>query len=222
MDIKEINMERNPLSDKIITYGDHAFKLWLEFEETSPWEDISNDFANIGVDTLDGRSYGINTWTFKFLNTAIQRQIKEDDKGKDLFCIPPDLFVKELSRECLEETIGELLDQGNLEEVLNPSVFFLQFMDPWSEYYEMPQSGNVIEEELRASINSQHPLYGVDFDVEAYTENHEVVVKLEDNRYATIQLNASNNQTSTPVVFYNDAKDFWEKRLRNDIILRKS
>ena len=50
-----------------------------------------------------------------------------------------------------------------------------------------------------------------------HTENHEVVVKLEDNRYATTQLNASNNQASPLVMFYNDAKNFWEKRLRVDI-----
>ena len=47
------------------------FKLWLEFEEVDPgnWN-IENEFANIHVDLPDGRHYGINVWTFKFLETS--------------------------------------------------------------------------------------------------------------------------------------------------------
>jgi len=32
------------------------------------------------------------------------------------------LFVKELTRECVEATIADLLRIGHLEDVLNPSV----------------------------------------------------------------------------------------------------
>ena len=51
-----------------------SFKLWLEFEEVDldNW-DIKNEFANIHVDLPDGRHYGINVWTFKFMETAIKR-----------------------------------------------------------------------------------------------------------------------------------------------------
>ena len=56
---KNINSKSNSLSEKIISTGNQSFKLWLEFEETSPWDDVMNDFANIGVNMLDGRRYGI-------------------------------------------------------------------------------------------------------------------------------------------------------------------
>ncbi len=39
-----------------------------------------------------------------------------------MYQIPPDLFVKELSRNCIEQTIKDLLKLGDLEEVLNPSI----------------------------------------------------------------------------------------------------
>jgi len=98
------------------------FTLWLEFEEVDPgnW-DIENDFANIHVDFPDGRHYGINVWTSKFFETAL---LQERSLGNDLYIKPPDLFVKELTRDCIEKTIVRLLNNDNLEDVLNPSVKF--------------------------------------------------------------------------------------------------
>lgn len=103
------------------------FKLWLEFEEVDPtsW-DIKNDFANIQVDLPDGRHYGINVWTFQFLATAIAQDINKNSNLKGLYVLPPDLFVAELTRECIHATITDLLKIGNLEEVLNPSVLGLE------------------------------------------------------------------------------------------------
>ena len=99
------------------------FKLWLEFEEVDPgnW-DIKNEFANIQVDLPDGRQYGINVWTFKYLQSAVQENKINGDNLKGLYQTPPDLFVEELTRECIERTIADLLSQGALEEVLNPSI----------------------------------------------------------------------------------------------------
>lgn len=99
------------------------FKLWLEFEEVDPgsW-DIENDFANIHVDTADGRHYGINVWTFNFFETSIAHVINEKSNLNGRYVIPPDLFVRELTRECIHETISDLLKIGDLENVLNPSV----------------------------------------------------------------------------------------------------
>lgn len=99
------------------------FKLWLEFEEVDPgnW-DTDNEFANIHVDLPDGRHYGINVWTYKFLETSIKLDIENGDNLKGLYQTPPDLFVKELTRDCIEKTISDLLDKGNLEDVLNPTV----------------------------------------------------------------------------------------------------
>ena len=99
------------------------FKLWLEFEEIDPgnW-DIKNEFANIHVDIPDGRHYGINVWTYEFLNTIIKADQKSGENLNGLYQISPDLFVKELTRECIQQVISDLLKQGNLEDVLNPTV----------------------------------------------------------------------------------------------------
>ena len=103
------------------------FKLWLEFEEVDPdsW-DKENDFANIHIDIADGRHYGINVWTFKFLETSIAQDIKEKSNLNGRYVIPPDLFVRELTRECIHETITDLLKIDDLEKVLNPSVLNLK------------------------------------------------------------------------------------------------
>ena len=99
------------------------FKLWLEFEEVDPenWE-IENEFANIHVDFEDGRHYGINVQTYNFLMTSIKHDKENGENSSGLYQIPPDLFVKELTRECIEKTISCLLKEGNLENVLNPTI----------------------------------------------------------------------------------------------------
>ena len=99
------------------------FEFWLEFEEVDPenWN-IENDFANIHVDFPDGRHYGINVWTFKFLESAIKQDVESGENLNGLYKTPPDLFVKELTRDCIEKTITDLLQKGNLEDVLNPTV----------------------------------------------------------------------------------------------------
>lgn len=70
----------------------------------------------------DGRHYGINVWTYQFLETAIAQDLKENSNLDGLYVTPPDLFVKELTRECIQATIADLLTKGDLEKVLNPSV----------------------------------------------------------------------------------------------------
>lgn len=99
------------------------FKLWLEFEQVDSgnW-DIHNEAANVIVELPDGRTYGINVWTFKFLETAIGFDKQQSATGAGLYVVPPDLFVKELTRVCIEKTIYDLLTQGDLENVLNPSI----------------------------------------------------------------------------------------------------
>ncbi|OGS74621.1 MAG: hypothetical protein A3G95_09160 [Flavobacteria bacterium RIFCSPLOWO2_12_FULL_31_7] len=99
------------------------FKLWLEFENTysENW-DPENDAANIHVDLPNGKHYGINVWTFKFLETLRKQDEHHGANLKGLYQTPPDLFVKELTRDCIEKTIQDLIRIGNLEEVLNPSV----------------------------------------------------------------------------------------------------
>ncbi|WP_452599837.1 hypothetical protein [Pontimicrobium sp. MEBiC01747] len=99
MDVNKLNMESNLLSERIINSGSTPFKLWLEFEETNPWDNIENSFANIGVDTLEGRYYRINVWTFKFLETITQQDKENRYNLNRLYLTPSDLFVKELTRD---------------------------------------------------------------------------------------------------------------------------
>lgn len=99
------------------------FKLWLEFEEVDPesW-DITNDFANIHVELADGRHYGLNVWTYHYLQTVIEEDQKTGQNLNGLYQRPPDLFVKELTRDCIQQTIEDLLKLGDLEKVLNASI----------------------------------------------------------------------------------------------------
>lgn len=99
------------------------FELWLEFEHVDFSEsDIEDDFCNIMVDLPDGRRYGVNVWTYKFLNTAVIENKRLGENLEGLYLSPPDLFVKELSRECIEKVISDILKRGNIEDILNPSV----------------------------------------------------------------------------------------------------
>ncbi|MCR9155494.1 MAG: hypothetical protein NXI09_15425 [Bacteroidetes bacterium] len=99
------------------------FKLWLEFEEVEPgnW-DIHNESANIKVDLPEGRQYGINVWTYQFFETAIKTDQENAKNLSGTYQIPPDLFIKEMTRNCIENTIQDLLRTSDLENVLNPSI----------------------------------------------------------------------------------------------------
>ena len=99
------------------------FKLWLEFEHVDfSKSDMENEFCNIHVDLPNGKHYGITVWTYKFLETARKLDEQNGENINGLYQIPPDLFVKELTRDCIEKTIVDLLKRGNLEEVLNSSI----------------------------------------------------------------------------------------------------
>lgn len=91
------------------------FKLWLKFEEVDPqnWEK-ENEFCNIHVELEDGRQYGLNIWTYKFSETAIKEDKKTGQNLSGLYQIPPDLLVKELTRECIQQTIEDLLKIDDL------------------------------------------------------------------------------------------------------------
>ncbi|MCB2376888.1 hypothetical protein LGH70_04805 [Hymenobacter sp. BT635] len=114
-----------------------SFTLWLEFEHvdfSTRWDqatetfvtggdwDRENEACNIHVTLPDGPHYGITVWTYQFLQTAIKLSKEQNEDLNGLYQRPPDLFVRELTRQCLEATITDLLRRGPLEQVLNPSV----------------------------------------------------------------------------------------------------
>jgi hypothetical protein len=85
--------------------------------------DTHNDFCNIYVDLPDGRHYGINVWTFEYFQTSIIKDRKDGKKLNGIYQVPPDLFIRELTRDCIEKTISDFLDIDDFEKVSNPSVF---------------------------------------------------------------------------------------------------
>ena len=97
----------------------NKFVLWLEFEEVDQhnW-DKDNQFCNIHVKLADGKEYGMSVWTFKYLETAVKQDAAAGHHLGGLYQKPPDLFVKELTRNCIEQSIADLIKQGDLEKIL--------------------------------------------------------------------------------------------------------
>ena len=120
------------------------FALWLELEHVNystnwvsgtetfiagrEW-DRENEACNIIIDLPDGRHYGINVWTYAFLATIVKQDAENGKNLRGTYQIPPDLFVRELTRECIEAAIADLLKDGHLEDVLNPTVLTKQASD---------------------------------------------------------------------------------------------
>lgn len=191
------------------------FALWLEFEETEGWEDLTNDFANIEVTLEDGRKYGINVWTFNYLNEA------KKEEG-NLYVIPPDLFVAELTRDCVEQAISKLLEEGELENLLNPSVFNLNFLDPWWDIMETPDLGERVSAELKKELPRNHKLYNGKYEVLAKRQdNDEILVELNSGELATIHLTWSGKeeQGNFPLTtYFRNSQEFWQKSMKQSII----
>ncbi|BAV10307.1 hypothetical protein SAMN05421788_104322 [Filimonas lacunae] len=94
------------------------FSLWLEFQVFNPcnWH-IENGFCNIHVDLPDGKYYGLQVGTYQYLDNAMhQHETPAQARTSRI----PDLFVKELTRQCIEDAIRDLLSIGKLEDLLNP------------------------------------------------------------------------------------------------------
>ena len=99
------------------------FALWLEFEEVDKHKwDSQNEFCNIHVDLADGRHYGLNVWTYQFFQTSINTDKESGENLNGIYQIPPDLLVEELTRECIQNVISDLLNKGDLEKVLNSRI----------------------------------------------------------------------------------------------------
>ncbi|MFK7969870.1 MAG: hypothetical protein AB8F95_05855 [Bacteroidia bacterium] len=225
MDTKKLNWEQNPLSDKIIENGEQSFKLWLEFEDTSPWDDLKNSFANISVDMMDGRGYGINVWTFDFLKTEVKEKIDKEKKCD--YIIPPDLFVETLTRPCIEQTIIDLLNVGSLEKMLNHSVFGLDWLPPYE--YALDLEAETIEaliRELKLELPEGDFLANESYELEARRmDNDDIVLELEDGRIVVIHLTWSSKQEQTGFPhrrIYRNEIEFWEKEMQHEISAYKN
>lgn len=221
------NLNPHSQSEKIIKNGNISFKLWLEFEISSPWNDLENDFANISVNTLDGRQYGINVWTYKFLESAVKHDKKSGENLNGLYLTPPDLFVKELTRSCIEKTIIDLLEKGNLEEELNESTFGLDFIEPYLDAIEMEEETiQAYTNELKLQLPENHILKKKAFDAIAQnTYNNDIVLRLKNRNIVVVQSNWKSQITigEFPIIrTYINKLDFWKNEMKQNIIDFKS
>jgi len=71
-------------------------------------------------------------WTFEYFQTAIKENIHFGHNLNGEYLTPPDLFVKEMTRDCIERVIADLLivGDGYLEDSLNPTI-----IDTYGECY---------------------------------------------------------------------------------------
>jgi len=210
----EMNSENISLSHKIIQHPTTPYKLWLEFEETTPWDNITNDFANIGIDTMDGRYYGVNVWTTLYA----EQNYTMDENGNQI----PDMIVNILTRECIQNSIDKILKDRGIEKVLNPSTFNLKFIDPYWGADEMENSTiNSLLNELNLELNRHNPLYETEYELIARkVNNDDIILKLKDGRMAVVHLTWKSIEEikGYPItrVYKNDI-EFWTKEMSKDI-----
>jgi hypothetical protein len=197
-------------------------ELWLEFElwQEEKW-DKENEFANIAVSLPDGRRYGINVWTYQFLKTAVKEDIENKRNLQGSYQIPPDLFVRELTRECVEVSIRDLLKLGPLEEVLNNSVFGIHYVAPWMDSVDLPTGGESLKEELLKELVPGHELSGQKVEVLAKrVDNDDVLFGLADGRVAVVHLTWSGKKEDVPypiTQIHVNKKELWKHKLKVDI-----
>ena len=138
--------QKNANDKKRIQTSKGWFTLWLEFEHLilDSLHDPSDDFFNINVRTNDGRSCGLNVWTFKFLKRTREEDRTSGDNLSGLYLKPPDLFVDRAERELLENVVKHMIENDELEE-----------------YFPIDQSGFCVAFSIPQdiSINEQNTLY---------------------------------------------------------------
>lgn len=216
MNAQKTNLQDSPRKPRIIQVGKSRFSIWLEWEEEKPLREINDDYANIIVDLLDGRAYWINVWTYEFLQTVVHSDIINQEGGKGLFVVPPDLFVKTLSRECLETTIIALMQEGGLDFMLKPSTFRLQYSGQWIGSFEMENCAE-IERRLFERIGPMPPFYGHHLYLLAHNVyKNEIAVGLENKSIAVVPYPKANLKEKD-IQFFKNKKDFWGRKLRYEI-----
>lgn len=197
------------------------FTVTSEFERWTDPFDPKNDCSFVHVFLPDGRCYALNVWTFGYFSQLIEEHQHDENF---IFHTSPNLFVKELTRECVEQAIQNLLIMGEIDEVVEDPVFFLDYSDPWIDASELEDGGVALEEKLKAGIAPGHYLYGKDFSLEAKRKDKALVlVKLEDKQLAMMDLDQEAGQ-NPKIAFriFPNSKAFWKEVLREDILNAQS
>ena len=174
---------------------------------------------------LDGRLYQLNVWTFDYLHTVASRDASLGINGHGQYVMPPDLFVRELSRPCIERTIVELLNLGHLDEWRNTSIFGLRYMKPWQDARTLADAGRSYHRRLLQQMHPQHPLCSCtreeepngELSVLAIHEDEERVLFELSEAGTLAEVNFAQQASFGPeTTFYNSPRAFWEQVLAPD------
>ena len=94
--------------------------IWIEFEE---WVDAPSNVEeafNVSVSVEGTAKYAMNAWPYGF-TIAVLSGDETDDSCDDESAVydgfaAPDIFVREMSRECVENVINQLIRSGDIEK----------------------------------------------------------------------------------------------------------
>jgi hypothetical protein len=102
-----------------------AFELWLEFEagiqdEGSHPElyavDLENDVFKMIITLGSGERYGMNVWTYNYLQSARRQAEQSGENLKGAYLLAPDLLVRRCDRGELEAIVREMIRTGQLSD----------------------------------------------------------------------------------------------------------
>ena len=202
------------------------FELFIEHETwQQPPIDLSNEFGMIRVSLPDGRVYSLNVWTYTSFHDALNQEkrfAKEEDEVFN-YLQPPDLFVREMSRSCLQDVVSRMLQTGELDTLGTIPRFDIAYKTPWIEVGKSEKVHDFLLEELDRELHTQHPLYGqkVIEILAKRLDNGELLLKLEKEVLAVVDLTWSHQKETGPLpacTFYANKRQFWKERLRPDIL----
>jgi hypothetical protein len=100
-----------------------AFELWLEFEAGIQDEgndpklhgfDPENESFNMIVTLGSGERYGLNVWTYNYLQSARRQAEQGGENLKGAYLLTPDLLVRRCDRGELEAIVREMIRTGQL------------------------------------------------------------------------------------------------------------
>ena len=234
---------RNDEERKVRIIGERKRHVWIpfhyfeeplheEFQLSFGWnrapeldeEDIRLQCCEAKVDFADGRAYDIYISSYKGLELEVRKNKETGENHNGLYLMPSHLYVEELSRDCIERSLFDLLKYGELEDSLGEYIFGIRFLPPWEgmtnadEHYALEEK---VAEELKKEISETHPLFGCELDLRSYRpDTEEYLFHLGYNKPVVVTPTWSGQQEPEGLpkaVFYCNEREFWEQRLRWDI-----
>lgn len=194
------------------------FELYVELDEEAHDEGLTpeNGFANVIVNTTDGRCYGINVWTYDFVKTAAAQNKTHNENLAGFYLTPPDLMVERISQEELEKVVADMFTESEyLEDVLSDSVFGVYFDQPWTDALDYDDCGEEIEEAFVEHLGEhmlaqmEPALLGV------HQAKQEAVFVLANESCALVSLDHT-SENFPNASYYPNLKSFWQHVLRAD------